>query len=127
MRRDVVVPFDKKAAIERICSENGEISAAVLSQVIGNWMLSEAPMFSKREILRLLDGLSDAVVIDALVDRMCHCGSYNDYEKFFDLLDAFERRRIEGVLINVIRSMRTRQQQNFELKCQRMLENICCY
>lgn len=124
MKLTVMLPVDKETAIEVIKLQDKEQSASLLSLVLGNWMLCAKPVFTKQEILQLVHLAGEEVFVTAILDRLCNCGNYNDYDKFFDLAASLQADLRAKILLKVVHEMNVVRQERFVAKCQREYEQV---
>ncbi len=118
---NVELPCEKDAASQLIINKK---SMRMLSAAIGNWMLDkDNPVYSKEELLAFADS-DPKVFADALIDRICDCGNYNDYKKFFELINGFRDDLKLEILEGVEKGFNLRRSIEFIEKCKIMRESI---
>ena len=122
MKLTVMLPVDKATAIEVIKQQDKETAVPLLSLILGNWMLCEKPVFDKLEILDLAQDAGKDIFVEALLDRLCNCGNYNHYDKFFDLASAMDEKVCSEVLLKIVQESNPQRMAQFVAKCQREYE-----
>ncbi len=122
MKLTVMLPVDKATAIEVIKQQDKETAVPLLSLILGNWMLCEKPVFDKLEILDLAQDAGKDIFVEALLDRLCNCGNYNDYDKFFDLASAMDEKVCSEVLLKIVQESNPQRMAKFVAKCRREYE-----
>lgn len=71
-----------------VVSRRDAAGKQLLSDIIGNWMLDENPLFGKFMILNYAKSANYVdFFIEALKNRMLDCGFYCNWDKFFELLE----------------------------------------
>lgn len=96
-------------------------NVVMLSGAIGNWMTSDEPMFTKQELLAAVE-INEKIFVLAVLHRVCDCGNYNDYDKFFELIANINLLLRLEILVRVVQGFNTRRSIDFVGKCQRMLD-----
>ena len=88
MELDVLLPSTNREYLISVVSKCDAAGKKLLSDIIGNWMLDENPLFGKYMILNYAKSAKYVdFFIEALKDRMLNCGYYCNWDKFFELLE----------------------------------------
>lgn len=88
MELKVLLPSTDREYLMDIVSKRDDQGKQMLSDIIGNWMLDENPLFGKYMILNYAKSANYVdFFIEALKNRMLDCGFYCNWDKFFELLD----------------------------------------
>lgn len=88
MELKVLLPSTDREYLMDIVSKRDDQGKQMLSDIIGNWMLDENPLFGKYMILNYAKSANYVdFFIEALKNRMLDCGFYCNWDKFFELLE----------------------------------------
>ena len=87
MELKVLLPSTDREQLMDVVSKRDAQSKQMLSDIIGDWMLSVQPLFGKYLILNYAKSSSYTdLFIEALKSRMLESGYCNNWDKFFSLL-----------------------------------------
>ncbi len=88
MELSVLLPSTNREYLMDVVSRRDAAGKQLLSDIIGNWMLDENPLFGKFMILNYAKSANYVdFFIKALKNRMLDCGFYCNWDKFFELLE----------------------------------------
>ena len=88
MELSVLLPSTNREYLMDVVSRRDAAGKQLLSDIIGNWMLDENPLFGKYMILNYAKSANYVdFFIEALKNRMLDCGFYCNWDKFFELLE----------------------------------------
>lgn len=106
MELNVLLPSTDREYLMGIVSKRDDQGRQMLSDIIGNWMLDENPLFGKFMILNYAKSANYVdFFIEALKNRMLNCGYYNNWDKFFELFDNLTELWQIRSLVSVLAAM----------------------
>ncbi len=105
---------NREILMEKI-SRQDDKGKQILSAIIGDWMLNEDPLFGKYLILNYAKSSNYVdFFIEALKHRMLESGAYNNWDKFFEILEDLKEPWQIRTLTSVLAAMpKTAQEQAY--------------
>lgn len=106
MELSVLLPSTNREYLMNVVSRQNAAGRRMLSDIIGDWMLNKEPLFGKYMILNYAKSPNYTdFFIEALKHRMLDCEFYNNWDKFFELLDDLTELWQVRALVSVLAAM----------------------
>ena len=119
---------NREILMEKI-SRQDDKGKQILSAIIGDWMLNEDPLFGKYLILNYAKSSNYVdFFIEALKHRMLESGTYNNWDKFFEILEDLKEpwqiRTLTSVLAAMPETVSEDEPGNEFIRCFLLLKSL---